>query len=181
VVVDKKEMNIFLILVAVGVGGLVAKMIYDRIGVPYIPDEGAFDPVAMKKVVEKIKSADYFPRIVRASADYGLDWRRVASIIAVESAGNVKAVGAAGEVGLMQLMPGAIQDVYRQWGSSYEVALVTGANFFDPLLNIQIGTTYLWILYDRLKNLNDATMRYNGVGVNTVLYLGKVLKYEKYF
>lgn len=139
------------------------------------------DDAAKAAVAQKIKSASYYPRIVRMAADYNLPRERVAAIVAVESAGNPDAKGSAGEIGLMQLLTPAIQDVYEQWGQSYELKLLTGINFYDPELNIALGTAYLAILKNRHGDIDTATKRYNGRGAVTENYLDNVKSFEPYF
>lgn len=133
-------------------------------------------------VAERIKSASWYPRLVRVAADYNVPRQRVASIVAVESGGNPEAKGAAGEIGLMQLLTPAIEDVYNQWGQSYAVKVATGANFFDPELNVTLGTAYLAILKERNGgNIDTATKRYNGRGILTESYLSNVKAFEPFF
>jgi len=77
---------------------------------------------------------------------YGLDLNPtvvadylVRAIIQIESSGNPHAVGAAGERGLMQIMPGTWRDTTKR-------AFGTALSFdraFDPELNQRIGRLYL--------------------------------------
>lgn len=71
------------------------------------------------------------------SALYGMDPRLVQSIVKKESHYNAAAIGAAGEVGLMQLIPSSV-------GQS-RVAL------FDPETNIREGVKYLALMKHRCK------------------------------
>lgn len=140
------------------------------------------DDAYKSAIAQKIKSAAWYSRIVRMAADYNLPRERVAAIIAVESAGNPDAKGRSGEVGLMQLLSPAIQDVYEQWGQSYELKLLSGVNFFEPELNIALGTAYLAILKNRNGgDVDTATKRYNGRGSVTDSYLSDVKSFEPYF
>lgn len=78
--------------------------------------------------------------------------RIVQAIIQVESGGDPQAIGAAGEIGLMQLMPPtAAQMGYR--GSR--------SGLFDPRTNIHYGTKYLAWQMKRYRELTTAIAAYN--------------------
>lgn len=65
----------------------------------------------MAHVVERNPNATikdfsgFAPALMRISAAYGMDYRLVMALIDKESQFNPKAVGAAGEIGLMQMLP----------------------------------------------------------------------------
>lgn len=63
----------------------------------------------------------------------------VKAVIARESAFNPWAVGAKGEIGLMQITKGAVEDWERHTGQHCPLPGL----LFDPRLNIEIGTWYL--------------------------------------
>lgn len=135
-----------------------------------------------KKIADKVKGASWYGTLVRVAVDYDIPPKRIAAIVAVESAGNPAALGAAGEKGLMQLMTPAVKDVYSQWGQSYYVALATGLNLFDPKTNLTIGTCYLAILKNRTRSLDQATQDYNDGSLERgKAYLNEVLSFEKFF
>jgi len=75
----------------------------------------------------------------RAAQRHGVDPCLVMGVIQAESAWRAGAVGRAGEVGLMQIMPGAIADWERVTGRDAG----TRRDQFAPELNIEIGTWYL--------------------------------------
>lgn len=79
--------------------------------------------------------------IAAASARFGLPERWIRAVIAVESAGDPRAVSAAGAMGLMQIMPATWAELRAAHG--------LGVDPFDPRDNILAGTAYLRELYDR--------------------------------
>ena len=87
--------------------------------------------------------------IQSAAQTYRLDPALVASVIAVESNFNSRAVSSKSALGLMQLLP----------GTAAEMAV---RNAFDPKQNIAGGTRYLKQLIDRYgQNLTLALAAYN--------------------
>jgi soluble lytic murein transglycosylase-like protein len=88
-------------------------------------------------------------QIRNAANNYSLDPALVASVIAVESNFNPRAVSKKSALGLMQLLPGT-------------AAQMAVPNAFDPAQNINGGTRYLRQLLDRYKqNLSLALAAYN--------------------
>jgi soluble lytic murein transglycosylase-like protein len=74
-------------------------------------------------------------------------------VIAVESAGNPRAVSRAGAMGLMQVMPGTWAALRQQHG--------LGDDPFDPRDNILAGTAYLRAMYDRYGIAGAMLAAYN--------------------
>lgn len=102
------------------------------------------------------------------SAEAGLDYRLVLALIDKESGFRPDAVGAAGEVGLMQLLPATAEAVARErgWeyrppvrrrGGGYEALGTLGA----PAENVRLGLAYLRRQVDRYKLLPVALRAYN--------------------
>lgn len=91
----------------------------------------------------------YSAQIRNAANNYSLNPALVASVIAVESNFNPRAVSKKSARGLMQLLPET-------------AAQLAVPNAFDPAQNINGGTRYLRQLLDRYKqNLNLALAAYN--------------------
>jgi len=91
----------------------------------------------------------YSEQIRNAANNYSLDPALVASVIAVESNFNPRAVSKKSALGLMQLLPET-------------AAQMAVPNAFDPAQNINGGTRYLRQLLDRYKqNLSLALAAYN--------------------
>jgi|GEM_PF-2664502 len=74
--------------------------------------------------------------IKRYARAYGVDWRRVTAIVAVESGGNPRARSNTGAMGLMQLMPETAKDM-------------AVADPWDPRQNIRGGVGYLRFLKEK--------------------------------
>lgn len=103
------------LLVMLFLGTVVLNFIYFRYG-----NEDSFDQV-----------------IFETAARHNIDPLLIKAIIKRESRFQYRSVGSKGEIGLMQLMPGAIQDWERVHKKSYKKTEV-----FNPAINIEIGTWY---------------------------------------
>jgi hypothetical protein len=101
-----------------------------------------------------------------SSARHGLDPDLIRSMIAAESAGEARAVSPKGASGLMQIMPGT--------------ARILGVeNVFDPVTNVEAGTTYIRQLLDRYgHDLAMALAAYNA-GPGTVQLYGGLPPYRE--
>jgi soluble lytic murein transglycosylase-like protein len=93
--------------------------------------------------------------IVRESRRNGLDPMLVAAVIQIESHFDPFAVSDAGACGLMQLMPPT-----AQWLTGE--TRMRAAYLFNPVLNIELGTSYLaQLMKDFGGDLNQALIAYN--------------------
>lgn len=102
----------------------------------------------------------YADQIQSAARTYQLDPGLVASVIAVESNFNSRAVSSKSALGLMQLLPGT-------------AAQMEVRNVFDPAQNINGGTRYLKQLLDRYgHNLTLALAAYNAGPQRVDFYRG---------
>lgn len=110
--------------------------------------------------------------IVREARRNGLDPLLVAAVIQVESRFDPFAVSGVGACGLMQLMPPTAQWLLdKEEGNDGKLR---AAHLFNPVLNIELGTTYLAQLMDRFDgDLSLALIAYNaGPGVAHSLQRG---------
>jgi hypothetical protein len=104
-----------------------------------------FEPVELKPVFK------YSDLVLKVSDKHGMDWRLVASVIAVESSFNPRAVSPKGALGLMQVMPSTAA-LYR----------VKSTELFDPKRNIEAGVQHLKMLNTRYSgDLEKVIAAYN--------------------
>lgn len=87
----------------------------------------------------------------QAAGQLTIDPNLVLAIIWQESYGRPDAGGAAGEIGLMQLLPSTAAD----FGVS------NPADLYDPATNIRAGVRYLAYCFDRMPSVYDAVRAYN--------------------
>jgi soluble lytic murein transglycosylase-like protein len=137
-------------------------------GLKFKPEEVAeFQPIEMQ---ETVTAADlplpqfrYASLVLPLSEKYGMDWKLVAAVMAIESNYNPRAVSEKGAIGLMQLMPSTAA-LYR----------VSSKELFNPKKNIEAGVLHLKMLNDRYdgdlsrviaayNSGEGAVDRYNGV------------------
>lgn len=98
------------------------------------------------EVGNEVPYAEIINRIARAE---GVDGQLVAAVIKAESSFQPKALSSSGAYGLMQIIPATWQQINN------EIKACTGRHagnctdncFFNPELNIRIGTAYLSRLY----------------------------------
>jgi soluble lytic murein transglycosylase-like protein len=101
--------------------------------------------------------------ILEESSKHSLDPILVAALIEVESGFRSTAVSPMGARGIMQIMPEVGKWIAREIGLREE----SGSNTFapehldDPVLNIKLGTYYLYDLKKSFRSLNLALVAYN--------------------
>ena len=102
----------------------------------------------------------YYKIVIDASTKFALDPKLIATIIYIESGGNVKAVSPRGAKGLMQLTP----IVYKQYGVD---------DPFDIDQNIHVGTAHFSQLLNKFDgNLEHALAAYNCGPKRVIKYKG---------
>lgn len=108
----------------------------------YITGRGGGTSEAVKAAPKKVS------RWIRYAKKHGnragIPWQIIMAIIWQESRGNPNAVGSAGEVGLMQLKPDAVEDVQKftsvsttGWQEDEETNIKVGANYLE--VNLRPG------------------------------------------
>lgn len=90
-------------------------------------------PVSYQRVM------GYATYIVRYGAQNKVEPALIAAMMTVESGGRADAVGAAGEIGLMQILPST-----AEWFGG-----ITVPELRDPAVNIEYGSAYLGYCIDR--------------------------------
>lgn len=98
----------------------------------------------------------WFPLAEKYAQQFGINPVDVISVIWVESAGDFRAVGSAGEVGLMQLKKIAVQDVKQ----NYPDEDFTGWDTI-PEQNIKAGTAFLALQIKRAGTVAEGLKAYN--------------------
>ncbi len=92
--------------------------------------------------------ARYEPIIREAAKRHGVSPAFVKAVIWTESRFVPDTVGGKGEAGLMQVTEGAI----REWADAHQRPLPARPLWFDPRLNIEIGTWYLGRAMNRWRD-----------------------------
>lgn len=104
--------------------------------------------------------------MIEAATRFGLDPALIQAVIRVESGGNPAAVGAAGEIGLMQIT----EPVYAQAVSAGVVDAepwydrwnpLTDHPLLDPRTNIHVGAWYLASLIRQYGSVERGLSAYN--------------------
>lgn len=113
---------------------------------------------------QAVNKVPYAENINKFSREYGVSAQVVASVIQAESSYQPKALSRAGAYGLMQVIP----DTWKHVNSRLNVCASRHKGecsedcYFNPELNIRIGTAYLGELKDRYHgNLALAIAAYN--------------------
>lgn len=91
--------------------------------------------------------------IAEASQRFGIPEAWIIAVMRAESAGDPRAVSAAGAMGLMQIMP----DTWDELRARHRL----GHDPFDLRDNIMAGAAYLREMWDRYGNLNSMLAAYN--------------------
>ena len=127
------------------------------------------DLVVRRNPAATIRDFAGFPGHLIAEAErHRIDFRLVLALIDHESAFDPRAVGARGEVGLMQVLPATGQAVWAKLseGALWEPPARAKAGGYaslgtlgDPRLNVTIGLTHLAGLRDEFRGMGPAALR----------------------
>ncbi|WP_374712980.1 lytic transglycosylase domain-containing protein [Symbiobacterium terraclitae] len=100
--------------------------------------------------------ADYRQLVVDTARAHGLDPRALAALGWVESRWTPDVVGAAGEVGIMQILPETGAWIAERLG-------VEEYDLRDPRTNVKFGAAYLaWLIRENHGSIDAAFAAYNG-------------------
>jgi hypothetical protein len=109
---------------------------------------------AQSAQVARPAAADpYAAHIAEAAQRFGIPERWIRAVLRAESAGDVRAISAAGALGLMQVMP----DTWAALRLRYRL----GRNHYDPHDNIIAGAAYLREMWDRYGDVGAMLAAYN--------------------
>lgn len=156
--------------------GGVAAAPANEVPVP-LPDPAEIEAKLDMDRIADLVPAEFRPLVVEAAAKHQVDPRLVAAVATVESKWDPAAVGQAGELGLMQILPSTGAWLARRAGlQEYDLA--------DPRTNLDFGALYLSILLQEHGTPEKALAVYNG-GPKAVeswqsnLYVTRVMKEYK--
>lgn len=102
--------------------------------------------------------------LVAASAKNHYDPVFLLAVIKTESQFNPKAVGSAGELGLMQIKPDTAEWICRKSGFPWKGAKALK----DPVYNVQIGALYFKYLKKSLKSRSAYYINAYNMGINNL-------------
>ena len=109
------------------------------------------------------------PIFRRVAGEYGLDWQLLSEIAWRESRWDPQAVGAAGERGLMQIMPAT----WQEWAPR-----VNASDPFDPLDCVRVSAAYLLWVAKQLRQVGRPEPHWTLVaynwGIGNVLQLLRI-------
>ena len=120
--------------------------------------------------------ANFVSDLVAAAATHNLDPLLLAAVVVTETRCNSDAVGAAGEIGLMQIHPGTWQAQEYNADKLHSCTGLTWSDGHDPAQNMLIGG---WILSTAINTMRGDVRRglalYNGYSEQGLRYADKVL------
>jgi soluble lytic murein transglycosylase-like protein len=109
----------------------------------------------------------FVEELFAVSQETGVEWEWILSIAEKESQMRPDAVGAAGEIGLMQILPATGQLIADKIGDAWEPPVLAKGRYTsfgalgDPKKNIRYGATYLKWQRERFKSWATALRAYN--------------------
>jgi soluble lytic murein transglycosylase len=95
--------------------------------------------IALSWLGELRRARDIGPLMAEVAAQHSLPLPLLKAVVWRESDFEIRAVGGAGERGLMQVTAGAAQD----WARVHRIRSFRETDLFDPRTNLEVGTWYL--------------------------------------
>lgn len=131
-------------------------------------DIGRFNPARTVQMIERHLqdgqtdlSSEQIPSVAKIIYEearfYGIDYRLVLAIMAVESNFRNDAVSRAGARGIMQIRPILASSIAKEAGIPYRGA----PDLFEPANNVRFGLYYLSWLSSNFKNTKEVLFAYN--------------------
>jgi soluble lytic murein transglycosylase len=115
-----------------GRGRIIARTLYAVLA-------AAGTAILVFRIVRENRFHRYDALIAEIAAEHGVEGRLLWRMVRRESRFNPAAVGAAGEVGLMQVTDAAARD----WAAAQGIPPPGRAELFDPRANLRVGAWYL--------------------------------------
>ncbi len=135
------------------------------------PDYGQSLPDEMPREAWQIfYPLAWWSQIQAESRRHGLDPYLVAGLIRQETVFNPRARSRANALGLMQILPSTGQSVARK--NRLGGGRLSRTDFFDPVLNLQLGTAYLGELSERFSRFEYIAAAYNGGPTRVARWVG---------
>lgn len=135
------------------------------------PDYGQSLPDEMPREAWQIfYPLAWWSHIQAESKRHGLDPYLVAGLIRQETVFNPRARSRANALGLMQILPSTGQAVARK--NRLGGGRLNRTDFFDPVLNLQLGTAYLGELTERFSRFEHVAAAYNGGPTRVARWVG---------
>lgn len=100
-----------------------------------------------------VDDTQYSEIIEQKAQKYNIDANLIRAVIFQESKFDSQAVGKAGEIGLMQLVPAA---AVADWARVHAKEPPNSTELFDPALNIEIGSWYLSLGLNKYKDHKES-------------------------
>jgi soluble lytic murein transglycosylase len=121
-----------------------------------------------------VRQHSYDKQIAFVAGQYDISPYLVKAVVWRESRFNRLSIGKAGEVGLMQLMPGAA----KEWADAHNLPPPSRADLFDAKTNLEAGSWYLKRALNRWKDCDDpvpfALAEYNAGRSNVIQWRAKM-------
>ncbi len=138
-------------LIAKWLGDLHGSYLYGHAILRAIPRDGTLPP----ELLDLLFPRPYGEIVRKASESFGVPVYEIWAIMRRESAFNPLATSNAGAMGLMQLMPPTARENARLLGLNEE------ADFFEPEVNILVGTHHFGRLRKMFERVEPAVAAYN--------------------
>lgn len=131
--------------------------------------------------MKEVSGLPYADKINQAGRVYGVNPEVIAAVVKAESSFNPRALSKAGAYGLMQVIPGTWRLVNSQAGicRGRHEGECGSACFYDPDLNIAVGTYYLGQLIQRYGAHSELAVAAYNAGPGAVDKYGGIPPYTE--
>lgn len=115
----------------------------------------------LKKSNPKLASKKFLKAVFKESKQYGYDPIFLMAVIKTESQFNERAVGSAGEIGLMQIKPETAQWICKKYGVKWKGPQALR----NPEYNVKISALYFKYLKQALKSKSNKYVNAYNMGI----------------